>query len=62
MADPPANKKTLTVREIAGVLGIHPQTLRAKLREGRFPLAPLPIPGRRLFSAEAFEQLLRGKA
>lgn len=57
MTDPETT--TLTVREVAKTLGLHPNTIYSMVKECRFPVRPLPLPQRKLlFSRAAIERLL----
>jgi excisionase family DNA binding protein len=52
-------KPTLTVREVAELLGLHPQTIYTMVNERRFPVRPLQLAKRKiLFSRTAIERLL----
>ena len=48
---------TMTTKEVAYFLGFSVNTLYKRLKDGTFPLKPLPLPTRtRLFSRKAVEQ------
>lgn len=54
-----ASAETITVREVADKLGMHPNTIYAMIRENRFPVRPLPLPQRKyLFSRQAIDRFL----
>lgn len=53
---------TLTVTQIAAKLGLSAGTVYGMIRDNRFPIRPLPIPGKKLlFSKAAVERLVENQ-
>jgi len=54
-----ASKATLTPREVAYLLGVHPNTVYRAIEADGFPVPVIRIGRKLLFSTRAFERLLR---